>query len=76
MAHPTGEHIAMSYDPACEYLARHFLGGLEGGDANERLIKELSQHIQDEVEAWIEAETDRLTKVIQGEHYVPPGATS
>lgn len=50
----------MSYDPACETLARHFLGA-----SSERLAKELAQHIQDEVESWIESEAERLAEAIE-----------
>lgn len=41
------------YDSACEVLARHFLSDL----AEPALIKELAQHIQDEIENWIEDRT-------------------
>jgi hypothetical protein len=44
------------YDPACGDLARHFLGDL----ASDRLVKELAQHIQDQVESWIEYEQAAL----------------
>lgn len=37
-----------SYDPACEDLAKHFL------DWNEDEAKELAQHIQDEIELWLQ----------------------
>jgi cytochrome c551/c552 len=47
----------MSYDPACENLARHFLDDLH---ASEKLIKELAQCIQDEIDDWIMAERVRL----------------
>lgn len=47
----------MAFDPECLRLARHFL---PAGPASDRLAAELAQHIQDEVEGWIESERDRL----------------
>lgn len=49
--------MTKGYDPACEELARHFLPT----ETSERLIKELSQVIQDAVEDWISSEAERLT---------------
>lgn len=49
----------MAYDSACEDLARHFL---VDEPQFARLHQALAQHIQDAVEAWIEAERDRLAK--------------
>ena len=40
----------MSYDPACEELARHFLSDL----ARPELAAKLAQHIQTEIEGWLE----------------------
>jgi hypothetical protein len=41
-----------SYDPACEELARHFLGDL----GFENMTRDLAQHVQDTVELWLECE--------------------
>ncbi len=40
----------MPYDPACYDLARRFIGKY----APSRLYDELAQHIQDEIEDWLE----------------------
>lgn len=48
----------MSYDPACETLAEYFLGSM----APDRLKRALAQHIQDDVESWIEF---RLAEVLR-----------
>jgi lauroyl/myristoyl acyltransferase len=44
----------LSYDPACESLAEHFLLDTEVDDEAHmrRLIEELSQAIQEAVEQW------------------------
>jgi hypothetical protein len=39
----------MSYDPACEDLARHFLSDL----AREELVERLAEYIQGQIEDWI-----------------------
>lgn len=39
------------YDPKCYSLARHFLGD----QASIKLVKKLAQHIQDEIEDWLQA---------------------
>ena len=44
----------MSYDPACEELARYFLSDL----ARPELAAKLAQHIQDQIEEWIKYEAD------------------
>ena len=51
----------MSHDPACEQLAEHFLSSL----APDRLKRALAQHIQDEVESWIEFRRDEILKDIE-----------
>ena len=53
----------MSYDPACEQLAWHFLPP----SVSERLAKELAQHIQDEIEDWLANEATRLAKEIRSQ---------
>ena len=37
------------FDPACYDLAQHFLGNL----APEKTLNELAQHLQTEIEDWI-----------------------
>jgi hypothetical protein len=49
----------MSYDPACEDLARHFLSDV----AAPLLVQKLAQHIQDEIKDWIISETKRLGEI-------------
>ena len=44
------------FDPACYALARHFLGDL----ATDRLVDALAQHIQDEVESWLETTKEEI----------------
>jgi Ser/Thr protein kinase RdoA (MazF antagonist) len=47
----------LSYDPACESLAEHFLLDTEVVDSEahmRRLIDELSQAIQDAVDQWFD----------------------
>ena len=47
----------MSYDPACDDLARHFLDGLS---ATEVEIAALAQTIQDAIQDWLsDFEDDR-----------------
>jgi hypothetical protein len=46
------------FDPKCLDLARHFLSDLE----NTKLVNELAQHIQNEVELWLEAEKRTLAR--------------
>jgi hypothetical protein len=48
----------MSFDPKCLDLARHFLGH----SISEALAKVLAQHIQDEVDFWMEFEKRRLAR--------------
>jgi hypothetical protein len=38
------------YDPACEELAKHFLGN----DAPPEKLAELAQHLQDTIELWLQ----------------------
>jgi hypothetical protein len=45
------EQGQMSYDPACEVLARHFL---HDSGYPEKFITELAQHIQDQIEDWLQ----------------------
>jgi hypothetical protein len=49
---------AEMFDPKCLDLARHFLSDLE----NTKLVNELAQHIQDEVEIWLESEKRTLER--------------
>lgn len=51
----------MSYDSACEVLARHFLPDT----APERLVTELAQRIQDEIEDWLEYEAATLSSKLR-----------
>jgi hypothetical protein len=53
----------MSYDPKCEELAQHFLSD---STLSTRWVKELAQHIQDEIEFWIEDETRRIELNLKG----------
>jgi hypothetical protein len=50
----------MAYDPKCQELAEYFLPSM----ASERLRSELAQHIQDEIEVWMESESRRLAKAL------------
>lgn len=50
--------LKTSYDPACGDLARHFLGGL----ARDALVAQLAQHIQNEIEGWLEYEKAEIEK--------------
>ena len=43
----------MSYDTKCDELARAFLADVQQ-ETNEPLVKELSQEIQDVIEAFLE----------------------
>lgn len=43
-----------SYDPACEELARHFLSDL--APSSDQFARDLAQHLQDEIETWLEFE--------------------
>lgn len=52
-----------TYDPECERLARYFLPK----PATERLVKELSQAIQDTVEGWIKDERRRIKRDVEDE---------
>lgn len=47
------------YDQACGDLALHFLG-----DSHEKLIEELAQHIQNEIENWIEYQAAERAKAL------------
>jgi hypothetical protein len=51
-----------SYDPVCENLAEYFLPT----GASERLVRELSQAIQDTIESWMGYEMVRLQAEIDG----------
>ena len=55
------------YDPACEALARHFLGGL----SSDRLTRELAQEIQNTVESWMEREISSRLKAAFGDGDAP-----
>jgi hypothetical protein len=50
--------MGKSHDPRCHDLARHFLGGA----ASDRLVSNLAQAIQDEIESWIKHEKDELER--------------
>lgn len=50
----------MSYDPKCEELAEHFLTPHTALE----LRHELAQHIQDEIEIWLEIEQQRIARLI------------
>lgn len=50
----------MSYDLACEELARHFMGER----APEKLTAELAQHIQTEIEDWLEYQAAERAKAL------------
>ena len=50
----------MAYDPACEDLARHFLGDR----VSTRTIAELAQHVQTTVEDWIEYQLNEREKTL------------
>ena len=47
-----------SHDPRCRDLARDFLGVT----ASDRLVSNLAQAIQDEIESWIKHEKDELER--------------
>jgi hypothetical protein len=55
----------MAYDPKCEDLARYFLGT----KMTPKLVADLAQTIQDQVETWLRAEIDErvesLNRTIQ-----------
>lgn len=51
-----------SYDPECTKLAEYFLPS----DASDRLVRELSQALQDCVESWMGYEMIRLQAEIDG----------
>jgi len=53
------------YDPKCMELARHFLGEKASTELPHR-AQELAQHIQDEVEIWLETTRDRVLKGLMG----------
>ena len=44
------------YDSKCEDLAKHFLHK----GASENLVRELAEHIQDEVEFWFDSATNEI----------------
>ena len=48
------DEVKSMYDSKCEELARYFLAEDAEGEAKELLVKNLAQHIQNEVEAWFE----------------------
>jgi hypothetical protein len=50
--------MGRSLDPRCHDLARHFLGGA----ASDRLVSNLAQAIQDEIESWIKHEKEELER--------------
>lgn len=54
------------YDVDCFKLARSFLGTQMPDD----IVAHLAQHIQDEVESWIEGERDKKLRdyLLPGEH--------
>jgi len=56
------------FDPKCLDLARHFLSDLE----NTQLVNELAQHIQDEVEIWLESEKRTLERERKKRHADEP----
>jgi hypothetical protein len=50
--------MGKSHDPRCHDLARHFLGGA----ASDRLVSNLAQAIQDEIESWMKHEKEELER--------------
>ena len=46
----------MAFDPKCYELSEHFLPS----SASERLKDSLAQHIQDEIESWLESKKARI----------------
>lgn len=48
----------MSYDPACEDLAKYFIGDLSV--ASPKHVASLAQCIQDRIEDWLEYEQREL----------------
>lgn len=48
------------HDPKCRELSEHFLPTM----ASERLKRELAQHIQDEIESWMQYEAVNLAEMI------------
>ena len=49
---------ASMFDPKCLDLARHFLSDV----GNTQLVNELAEHIQNEVEIWLETEKRTLAR--------------
>jgi hypothetical protein len=49
------------YDPQCGDLARYFLGD----KVRTELVQELAQHIQDEVEDWLNAQINIKRAIVE-----------
>jgi hypothetical protein len=59
----------MSYDPACDDLARHFLNGTQADEVN---IAALAQVIQDAIQDWLTDFEDDLRDIASMSAPLPP----